>query len=155
MNFRTLLLTNIGTTNSIITDTHWPLRADHYGRWCHCCQCCRWWLQSYRFTSSGNLRLVLGIGLGSVLMAGLTSVFRSPAKFISQWLKIKPAKLHHYWILHCCVVTALQKRRETDWEDPETFTRMVSGLSKLLCETWLKRLKLWSLESRKIRADLI
>jgi len=43
-------------------------------------------------SSSDNLRLGirlglgLGLGLGSVLIAGLTSTFQTPAKFISQWL---------------------------------------------------------------------
>jgi len=34
------------------------------------------------------------------------------------------------------------------------FTHMVPGLAKLPYETRLKRLKLWSLESRRVRADL-
>jgi len=39
-------------------------------------------------SSSDKLRLGirLGLGLGSVLIAGLTSTFRTLAKFISQWL---------------------------------------------------------------------
>ena len=37
MNFRTFLLTNIGTTNNVYR-YHQLLRANHYGRW---------WLQSY------------------------------------------------------------------------------------------------------------
>jgi len=49
MNFRTLLLTNIDTTNSVISYRHHrPLRADHYGQWCWWCQ---WWLQSYWYFS--------------------------------------------------------------------------------------------------------
>jgi len=37
-------------------------------------------------SSSANLRLGIGLWLWSVLIAGLTSTFRTSAKFISPWL---------------------------------------------------------------------
>jgi len=85
MNFRTLLLTNIGTTNSVIigtTDRYKPIITVSgvgvvSGDFSHT-------VLFSAIPSSDNLWL--GLGSGSVVTAGLTSTFRTPAKFISQGL---------------------------------------------------------------------